>query len=691
MKKKFQKRNLSISLSAILLTGTSLFAQESTKLNDVEIIGKAISSYENEGKVSLNRSGIDINNTAKSIQVFNREVIDDIHLDKIDDIIEMSSNTVYTGSTDGKSDNISMRGFSGVPILFDGIKVTNKLASPEVFNYDEIEIQKGPDSLQYGQSSPGGIVNLNRKKPIKENLAKIEFEIKDNPSFSPKIDLGGSLNKDESLYYRLVSVFEYGEGYTNSNTDTRKIFLAPSLSYDINENNKLTFLAEYTDERTPTNFGTNVNNNGELVAPIKNVTSHPDEEFNKKQKVFGFDFDGNYITWNSNFKYRYTTHERDYGNVYLPLMYNQSTNTVTRFPAEQKQNFSEHALQYTVNKEFSFFGLDNKISLGADYNKAYSESKSRVEMTPYNIVLSNPSYEQSVNPLNENNTIRDMSSAKTYVKSWGTFFQNNMNLTENLIFNTGLRYSESKPQNGQTSSATTPSLGFIYNLTPDTTLYTNYSESFTPNSSLDRNGKILDPETGKGYELGIKQKLFDDRLNLTAAVFKIEKENIALSDPNAPALSGWSVSSGKQESTGFEIDVIGDINDNLSILASYGYTNTKNKSEEDKELRNIPNHTANIFTKYKLTSFNLPYTYVGVGARYLGSKYADDANTIKLSSEVIYNATLGYKRGKWRANLSIQNLTDEEYVDGSASGNTSDTRVYVGDPRTILASISYSF
>ncbi|MGB5919181.1 MAG: TonB-dependent siderophore receptor, partial [Arcobacter sp.] len=81
----------------------------------------------------------------------------------------------------------------------------------------------------------------------------------------------------------------------------------------------------------------------------------------------------------------------------------------------------------------------------------------------------------------------------------------------------------------------------------------------------------------------------------------------------------------------------------------------------------------------------------GAGARYLGKKYADDANSIKLDSTIVYNATLGYKKGNWKANISVQNLTDEEYVDGSASGKTSDTRVYVGDPRTVLATISYKF
>ena len=691
MKKKFLKRRTSLNICAILLINNTVFAQEITKLNEVNIIERTNSKYQNKEKTKLNRSGIDTQDIAKSIQIFSKDLIEDTQAQNIDEIIEMSSNTVYTGNTDGKSTNISMRGFSGVPILNDGLKVTNKIASPEIYNYEAIEIQKGPDSLQYGQSNPGGIVNLVKKKPSKEFLGNIELEIKDNPSYTSKLDIGGSLNKNESLYFRFISTLKNEESYTNSNTDTNKIFIAPSLAYDINDNHTLTLLAEYTDEKTPTNFGTNVNSMGDLVAPIENITSHPDEKFDKTEKMIGFDLDSEKNNWNSNLKYRYIEHVRDYGNVYLPLMFNQSTNTVTRFPAEQKQDFSEHALQYTLNKEFSISGLKNNISVGMDYNKAYSESISRAERTPLSINLSNPIYEQNIRPLDESNPILNMSSDKTYIKSWGIFLQDNINITDNLIVNTGLRYSESKPENGQKSDALTPSLGLVYHLNQNTTLYSSFSQSFTPNSGIDKTGKVLDPETGKGYELGIKQKLFNNKFNLTTAIFKIEKENIALNDPTLPAISGKKIASGKQESRGFEIDLAGDITLDWSMVASYGYTDTKNKDKNQNKLRNIPNHTANIFTTYKLTRFNLPHSYIGAGARYLGSKYADDANTIKLDSAVIYNASIGYKKDKWRANISVQNLSDKKYVDGSASGATSDTRVYVGNPRTVLATISYTF
>ncbi|PHO10531.1 TonB-dependent siderophore receptor [Malaciobacter canalis] len=690
-------KKLSISLCTILLASSPLLAnskqtnKEKTKeLDSVTIIGSETSNYLTKEKPSLNRTNIDIENSAKSIQVFNQDLIQDAQIQNIEDIIQMSSNTTYQGDSHGRTTQIGMRGFSSVPILFDSLKITNKIAHPEIYNLERVEVLKGPDSLQYGESSPGGLVNLVSKKPQKEASSEISLELTDNNSYTPKLDVTGSINEDGSLRYRLVSTLKYDEGYTNSNTDTNRVFLAPSIAYDFDENNTLTILAEYTDETSASAFGTYVNSKGKLVAPLKNTISNPDEEFKKTQKIVGFDFDSSFDTWNSNLRYRYIDYVGDNGNVHMPLSFNEATNTVNRAYAYQKQEFQEHVLQYTLNKQVNILDFKNNISAGIDYNKAYSKLDMFFDpFAAYNIDISHPDYE-SLTDLSDHSGAMNMSKDKTYVKSWGTFLQDSINLTDDLIFSAGVRYSESKPQNGQRSEATTPSFGLVYKITPQTSIYTNYSESFNPNSANDIKGNILDPEEGKGYEIGVKQKLFNDNLHLTAAMFKIEKKNIALSDPNDPTNQA-SIASGVQKSKGFEFDLSGQITSNWSIVASYGYTDTKNKDNNDNELRNIPKHTANIFTTYNLTSLNLPNMYIGGGARYLGSRYADDANKIKFDSEIIYNATLGYKKGNYRVNFSVQNLTDEKYVDGALSSNARGTRVYAGTARAVMASISYRF
>lgn len=694
MKSIHLHKHLSITISTLILTSSMLLAdskkEEKVKLESVDVIADTKVNYLYNSKMKGNRSNIDLADTAKSIQTFNEDFIKDANLQNIEDVIKFSSNTIYTGDSHGRTNQISMRGFSGVPILIDGLKITNKIAHPDIYNFETIEIQKGPDSLQYGESSPGGLVNLVKKKASKDSIDKFELEFNDNPSQTAKFDLGGSLNEDESLYFRLVSTFGKDKGYVNNNTDADKIFIAPSLAYDIDDNHTLTFVAEYTDETGPSTFGTYVNSKGELVSSLKNTASNPDEEFKKTQKVIGFDFTSTFDTWSSNLKYRYIDYTGDNSDVHMPFKYNESTNTLTRFYALQKQEFEEHALQYTLNKEIDILNLSHNITLGADYNKAYSKLDMYFDPTiPYNINLSNPSYEK-LTSLSDHPSAMDMSNDKTYVQSWGTFLQDSINITDDLVFNAGVRYSESKPKNGLKSDAITPSLGLVYHLTPKTSIYTNYSESFKPNTNTDIKGNILDPETGNGIELGIKQKLFDDRFNLTMALFKINKENIAKLDPNDLTNQSYK-SSGEQESKGFEIDLSGEITPNWSIIASYGFTTTKDKDNNNNDLTNIPKNTANIFTKYKLSSFSLPNMYIGGGARYIGHRYADDANQIKLDSAIIYNASLGYQKDNWRVNLSVQNLSDEEYVDGALASNPNGTRVYAGKPRSVLATISYTF
>ncbi|RBQ30998.1 TonB-dependent siderophore receptor [Arcobacter sp. FW59] len=690
------KMALSVATILTISSGSLLNANETTKLDTITVSESSNSQYQNTSRPEFNRSQISKEDTAKSIQTFTKTFIEDAALQNIENIITMSSNTVYTGDNHGRTNEISMRGFSGVPILFDGMKFTNKIARPEVFNLESVEVLKGPDSLQYGQSSPGGLVNLVTKKPTKNSVASIEFEATDNPSYSPKLDIGGSLNEDKSLYFRLTSVLKYDEGWTNSNTDTNKIFIAPSLAYNINDNNTITFVTEYTKEKTPSSFGTYVDNTGNLVTDIKTVLSHPDEEFEKTQKIAGFDLDSVFDTWSSNFRYRYIDYIGNNGDVHISTLgYNKPTNSVNRFYAYQKQEQQEHALQYSLNKEINIAGFKNRFTLGTDYNKSYTESTFFTQRPPlYPINVSNPKYEPFTR-LGDYSNPMNMSTPKTSVESYGIFLQDSINLTDNFLLNAGIRYDEVKPKDGQKSDATTPSFGLVYHVTPQTTLFTNYSQSFTPTSRQDKDGKILDPEKGKGYELGIKQKLFDDKFDLSASIFKIEKENVAVVDLANSSGTFVYKQSGVQESKGFELDLSGEITENWSIVASYGYTDTKDKDINNNDLRNVPNHTANLFTTYKLASINLPDFYIGGGAKYLGNKYANETNSIELDSVITYNATIGYKKGNWRANLSVQNLTDEKYADGAiANGTTSGyewARVYAGTPRTFLASVSYKF
>lgn len=276
----------------------------------------------------------------------------------------------------------------------------------------------------------------------------------------------------------------------------------------------------------------------------------------------------------------------------------------------------------------------------------------------------------------------------TQITRYGTFFQDNIDLTNDLVLTAGLRYDKVKYADSEDKDSLVPQVALVYKINVNSSVYANYSESFNPQTSVDINGKTLDPEVGSGYELGFKQNLFDNKFYLTTAVFSIEKENVAILDP---AGSFVYMASGKQESKGFEIDLSGEIKEGWSIIASYGYTKTKDKGDnEGKELVGVPKHTANLFTTYNLKDLGFSHTYIGGGVQYLGTRYASDDNSIKVDSALIYNATIGYKEGNWRTSLSVKNLSDKEYIQ-SVGSSTLHRNIYAGAPRTLYASIAYSF
>lgn len=685
-----KKNYLSITLCILLLGMQNLTATETKQLENVTVTEEIIPSYTSDVKPDLLRGNIDLADTAKSVQVFTKGFIQDYQVQDVNDAITMSSNTVYMGDNHGRSTDISMRGFDNVPILIDGLKVSSSLAHPEVFNLESIEVLKGSDSLQFGESSPGGIVNLRTKKPLDETLGEIQLEVSDNNSFSPKIDLAGSLNADDSLYYRFISVYEHDEINDSTNTNSKKIFLAPSISYNINDNHKITFVTEYTKETAPLSFGTYIDSNGDLVDGYENTSSNPDEEFSLTQKIFGLDIDSKLGSWDSNFKYRYTDYIYDSGDVHMPWSYNESSGILSRRYASQKTTTEDNSLQYTLNTEQKLFDLKNKITIGADYNKYSSKTEMYADVfTPYNIDYSNPTYE-SLTSASDHSSLFDLSSDKTTTETWGAFIKDTIYLSNDLILNAGIRYSHYKPEDSDTTTALSPSFGLVKHISPKTSVYINYSESFNPNTTENINGEIIDPEQGKGFEIGLRQKLFNDKFNLTAALFQIEKVNVS----QAAGTIGSTIyyeASGEQLSKGFEIDVNGNITPELSIVASYGYTNTKDKDNDNNRFVDVPNHTGNLFAKYNLKHFSLPNFDVTGGINYIGSKYANSTNTIKLDSALIFNTSIAYQKDDWKTSLSVQNLTDEEYVYGTMVSNANGTRVYAGEGRRVILNISYSF
>ena len=146
-----------------------------------------------------------------------------------------------------------------------------------------------------------------------------------------------------------------------------------------------------------------------------------------------------------------------------------------------------------------------------------------------------------------------------------------------------------------------PYLGASYDLNDNLTAYTSYTTIFRPQvRNLDRNGKPLEPQRGKTYELGLKASWFEGRLNASAAAFINKRDHLAKEMYDRKNQQVYYESVDRTTTKGVELSVGGRLSDKWLINASYAYSKLKNDSGNLVN-PSYPTHLFKLFTAYDVT------------------------------------------------------------------------------------------
>ncbi|WP_439617209.1 TonB-dependent siderophore receptor [Shinella sp.] len=119
---------------------------------------------------------------------------------------------------------------------------------PEPYNFERLEILKGPASVLYGANSPGGLVNVVSKRPTEEARGEVVLEVGSHDRIQEQIDISGPLDADGTLLYQLVGVNRNADTQVDFQPDEHR-FLAPSLTWKPDEDTSLTLLGQYSPQR----------------------------------------------------------------------------------------------------------------------------------------------------------------------------------------------------------------------------------------------------------------------------------------------------------------------------------------------------------------------------------------------------------------------------------------------------------
>ncbi|HEX3133044.1 MAG TPA: TonB-dependent receptor, partial [Planctomycetota bacterium] len=218
-----------------------------------------------------------------------------------------------------------------------------------------------------------------------------------------------------------------------------------------------------------------------------------------------------------------------------------------------------------------------------------------------------------------------------------------------------------------------PRAGLIWDPIHEVSVYASYSTSSNPSAetfTLSAATENLDPEENVNYELGAKAQLFDEKLLVTAAVFRLEKTNARVPDPGNPTTV--TVLDGVTRTDGFEVGVAGSIAKDWNIFAGYAYmdgeivdtTNAGNTAgTEGNDSPNCPEHSGSVWLTY-----NIGWGFdIGGGLYGKSYSYTNATNLTRLPGYVRFDAGAGWTGKHLYARLNIFNLGDTVYYDAGSN------------------------
>lgn len=688
-----------------LATSSDLLAAADTTLAPMDIsatASEADQGYRATRASTASKSDVPIKEEAQSVQTVTPQLLQDYEVRTLDDASKFVSGVTQSNTLAGTKDAFVKRGFGSNAdgsIFRDGVR--SNLSHNFDATAERVEVLKGPASLLYGALEPGGLINVVSKQPQYQQRTTLSGSAYSEGGGNLGVDTTGPLG-DSGFAYRLIAERQSEDYWRNYGVDQHSL-VAPSLSWT-GERASLTLAYSYNDYTGPVDRGTVF------------VNGHPSSaSYDKRLDEKWSESKGITETASARYEYQLSDDWKTrliyaWNNDRYSLDFAQPVSLAANGNLLRTANGAHYDYE-TTYASWDFIGQQDLLGqrhdllVGLDHedNDQYRGNTYRNNnASRRNININAPVYGSLAAPSLLSTTQSDQDSS---LESTSLYFKDNWHLNDRWILVLGGRYQTFKQYSDQglgrdyvvnldkRDHAALPLAGVVFQATDTLSLYGNYSRSFVPNTTVDDRGNTFDPEEGRSFEVGAKYDLTPG-LNLNVALYDIQKKNVVTTSN----VAGVSVSeaAGKVGSRGLEVDLTGHLAERWDMIATYAYDHTEvldDPTNEGNRLTQAPEHSGSLYlTHHLLVPSNLGGWHVGGGARYVGERAGDAANSFYMSSYTVADAFLrwdlpvtGYQT---RLQLNVDNLFDKEYYPSSAN---SPLQVAVGEPRTARLSATVSF
>ncbi|MFS0828988.1 TonB-dependent siderophore receptor [Pseudomonas phoenicis] len=662
--------------------------------------------------------------TSQSVSVVTRQQMDDQGAQTVAQTMRYTPGVLTNpyGATH-RYDYVAMRGFNDGAvdnIYLDGLKSmgdSGTFSTMQVDPYflERVDILKGPSSVLYGRSSPGGLVALTSKKPLYTPYHQIQATVGTQGQRGVGFDFSGPIDDDKRIAYRLIGLADKSDTQFD-HVEEKRFAISPTVSIDFSEDTSLTLQA-YLQHDPEGGYHGGVPADGSLHQRNgRRISEHffdgePNVDgYSRDQQSFSYQFEHRFndvFTARQNFRYQDSKVELD--QIYGYGWTTSTSDELNRYYSGGKERLHAFIVDNMLQADFFTGSAKHTLLLGADYQRRKTVVDwSSGAVAPLDAF--DPVYgDDAIDYYSPTSYLRRLEQTGVYAQDlieWDQWrfslgLRNDWVTTsdENRIAEFG-RPEGTKIEDKRTK--TTGRAGVLYLFENGIAPYLSYSESFNPNSYSDNTGSPLAPTDGTQWEAGIKYQPPGTDDLFTASVFHIEQENLASKLPQ----ENFYRPVGAVRSQGLELEAHMQLTDNFKLLGSYTLTDieySKSMPSTFSTAGNVidnkgnsptqaPKHMASLWGDYAFDSGALDGLRIGGGVRYVGYSWADAENTMKVPSYTLFDASVGYDLGKVGlkgvdVRVNANNLTNESYVASCASLSY----CYLGEERNVNATVSYQF
>ncbi|EKZ5286170.1 ferrichrome porin FhuA [Klebsiella aerogenes] len=607
--------------------------------------------------------------------------------------------TVSSRGASNTYDFVIIRGFSSVGLnqnnYLDGLKLQGDFYNDAVvdpYMLERVEVMRGPTSVLYGKSNPGGIVSMVSKRPTTEPLKEVQFKMGTDNLFQTGFDFSDALDEDGVFSYRLTGVAR-SNNEQQQNAEQQRYAIAPSFSWRPDDKTNFTFLSYFQNEPETGYYGwlpkegtvQPLPNGGHLPTSFNEGATN--NTYSRNQKMVGYSFEHGFndtfkVRQNLRFSEMKVAQKSAYGTGLCNNSMNAFNSYCQSLTPEQQAHYlgrgtvvdNERLQNFSVDTQlqsnFSTGNVDHILLTGVDYMRMRNDISALFGNAP-SLDLNNLPSMSSV----------DFGDAVPYQmnesKQTGIYLQDQAEWNK-WVLTLGGRYDWSKQattvrsDNGyieRNDHQFTWRGGINYLFDNGISPYVSYSQSFEPNAfSLYSTPRVAyEPSKGEQYEAGVKYVPKDMPVVVTGAVYQLTKSDTLMADPNN-ALN--QVPAGEIRSRGVELEAKAALNANINMTASYTYTDaiyTKDTNLKGNTVVQVPKHMASLWGDYTFYDGPLSGLTLGTGGRFIGSSYGDPANTFKVGSAAVMDAVVKYDLARFgmagsNIAVNVNNLFDREYV-----------------------------